>query len=257
MSRFTIMNILFGIAALVLLNIILKQDLTWWALFVIVTLWVLSVIAGVSSIQLNLFLENENEGDARFNEIALSFDDAPDTEILPQILSRLKQHNIETVFFIIGSKAEPHAEVLKQIHQAGHIIGNHSYTHLPNFPLMTTASIISELERTNKVIEEACGKKAHLFRPPFGVTNPRIAKAVKKLGMQSVGWSLRSFDTTLSVERVKNRLKKKLNGGDLILLHDGDVKVLEILDFIIPFALEQGFTFVRPDQLLGIKAYEE
>ena len=254
MSRFAILNSLFIAGAAMILYMMSSGFANWYALLFLVSIYLLLLIAGVSRVGFEMFMEIENAGDARYNEIAISFDDGPHGEITPQVLEKLSRYGVKAAFFCIGKNVKKHPELLKEIHERGHIIGNHSYSHANNFPFFSTAKIIEDLEKCSKLIADATGFRPSFFRPPFGVSNPRIAKAVDKLGFTAVGWSLRTFDTSKSTEKVVRKIRKKLTGGDLILLHDTHPGVLEILDFLIPYAEEQGLKFVRPDQLIGKEA---
>lgn len=107
------------------------------------------------------------------------------------------------------------------------------------------------------LIEKSIGKKTRLFRPPFGVTNPNISKALKKTGLISVGWSLRSLDTVNNSEKVLQKLKKKLKPGDVILFHDNRKNTPEILKSFLPWLSENHFDVLELDKLLQLKAYEK
>jgi peptidoglycan/xylan/chitin deacetylase (PgdA/CDA1 family) len=129
------------------------------------------------------------------SKIHLTFDDGPNHETTSRILDILKEHNEKAIFFLIGQKILEYPELVKRISDEGHTIGNHSYSHSNLFPLFRTKKVQEELEKTNTFIKEITGKDCTLFRPPFGVTNPNIAKAVNRLDMQTIGWSLRTLDT--------------------------------------------------------------
>ena len=159
----------------------------------------------------------------------ITFDDGPDPKITPQILEILKKHNKKATFFCIGEKIEKHPEVIQQIAEQGHEIGNHSYSHSYYFDFFRTSKVIKELDKTNKLIKEISGKDCIIFRPPFGVTNPNIAKAVKKLNLETIGWSIRSLDTVKDKKTILKRLEKA-KPGDIILFHDTKEQTVEILD---------------------------
>jgi peptidoglycan-N-acetylglucosamine deacetylase len=116
--------------------------------------------------------------------------------------------------------------------------------------------MLAEMNRTNDLIESITGKRPKLFRPPYGVTNPNVAKAVRLSGMHSIGWSIRSFDTTAKdPEALLQRILSQLTGGDIILLHDSMPITCKILTELIIRARQKGFTFVRVDKMLGLDAY--
>ena len=163
------------------------------------------------------------------SQIHLTFDDGPDSSVTPEILKVLERHNKKATFFCIGEKIESYPEIIKKIIKNGHKIGNHSYSHSNFFDFFRTSKVIKELDKTNKLIKEISGKECTIFRPPYGVTNPNIAKAVKKLNMETVGWSIRSLDTVKDKKTVLKRLKKA-KPGDIILFHDTKVHTVEILE---------------------------
>lgn len=168
----------------------------------------------------------------------------------------LQKENVPAGFFSIGKNARLHPETVKRWHEEGHLVGNHSYHHGFNFDWQSAAVMARELEDTNAVILEVTGKKPLLFRPPYGVTNPNLAKAVQRTGMISIGWNIRSFDTTAKdPEQLLQRILSRIKGGDVILLHDSMEITCQILTPLIHAAREKGFTFVRPDKLLGVNAY--
>ncbi|MCD4793433.1 MAG: polysaccharide deacetylase family protein [Bacteroidales bacterium] len=163
------------------------------------------------------------------SKIHLTFDDGPDPNTTPKILKVLKKYNKKATFFCIGEKIEKHPEILKQIAEQGHEIGNHSYSHSYYFDFFRTSKVIKELDKTNKLIKKISGKDCIIFRPPFGVTNPNIAKAVKKLNLETIGWSIRSLDTVKDKKTVLKRLEKA-KPGNIVLFHDTKTNTVEILE---------------------------
>ena len=153
--------------------------------------------------------------------VALTFDDGPDNIQTPKVLDVLKDYNVRATFFCIGSKVKGNEAIIQRMISEGHTIGNHSYTHKGIFPLYSTQRVIKELEQCNIELENVSHKRINWFRPPFGVTNPTIAKAVKKLGYITIGWNIRSLDTqSLSHKKILHRINRRLRPGSIILLHD-------------------------------------
>lgn len=194
-------------------------------------------------------------GNRHKNAIALSFDDGPDKKITPEILEILKKHEIKAAFFCIGSKAEENQALVNRIFQEGHIIGSHSYSHHFFFDLFSPARMSEELRKTENILYRIINKRILMFRPPYGVTNPPLAKALKRLDYHVIGWSLRSKDTVLHDDKLFERLTGKLKGGDIVIFHDTIAPTVGILDKFIKFALENDFYFERPDILLSIEPY--
>ncbi len=257
MNRFQILNVLY-IAALAFIAITERYStgIEYKVLFLLFLSYVFILFLGVVFTQLNLFVEHELAGNARYNEIALSFDDGPNAEFTPQVLDKLSQYNVKAGFFLIGQKVDKYPELVKRIDKEGHLIGNHSYYHHIKFDFMGSREARQEIELTNESINKIIGKTPRFFRPPFGITQPRIARAIHQSNMIPVAWSLRTYDTKKSKYRVIKKLRRKLNGGDIILLHDKHPEIIEILEFLIPYAENNGFKFVRIDELINQKPYE-
>jgi peptidoglycan/xylan/chitin deacetylase (PgdA/CDA1 family) len=190
------------------------------------------------------------------NFVAITFDDGPNPEYTPKVLSILKQFNTKATFFCIGKQIDTHPDLFQKIVSEGHTVGNHTYSHHNNFGFFSSAKVIDELQKTNTTAKKISGLEMKLFRPAFGVTNPRIKKALQVTGLISVGWSKRSFDTTnLSEEIIFKRVTKKLTKGDIILLHDSSEKTLRVLERLLLFLKTNNLQSVTVDRLLEIKAY--
>ncbi len=227
---------------------------TIYLLLIPAIVYLVLLIIGSANIRWCFYLPIFNKGYST-KEIALSFDDGPASETTA-ILDVLREHNVQATFFTIGHKVLRRPEIVQRWHREGHLIGNHSYYHRWLFVLQPKRQIAAEIEATNKAIAAISGVQPLFFRPPFGVTNPLLASAVKRTGMITIGWSIRSMDTVSSdPNQLLDRILRQLKGGDIILLHDTMPVTKEILTSLILGARERGFTFVRIDQLLQIKAY--
>ncbi|OIP05385.1 MAG: hypothetical protein AUJ97_00965 [Bacteroidetes bacterium CG2_30_32_10] len=191
------------------------------------------------------------------NEIAITFDDGPNKEITPKILDILHKNNVLATFFCVGKRVIENKDVLLQIHQAGHLIGNHTYSHSKWFDLFSARKMANEFDNTNKSIFQIIGTKPVYFRPPYGVTNPTMKRPLRNFNFISIGWSLRSLDTVIkSKENVIERVVKKVKSGDIILFHDTVPHTPQIIDVFITTVISKGFKIVRIDDLINKKAYE-
>lgn len=151
----------------------------------------------------------------------LTFDDGPSPHTTPYLLEMLEEQGIQATFFLIGKEAERYPDLVKAIADAGHTIGNHSYSHL-FLPGLSTKMIEREIERTNKEITEIIGEQPKIFRPPFGVMDGRAASALTERAMHPVYWSQAPEDWALpGAQRVVRRVLMKLAPGALIVLHEG------------------------------------
>ncbi|HEX6224438.1 MAG TPA: polysaccharide deacetylase family protein [Chryseolinea sp.] len=226
----------------------------WYALAGIIYLNILAYGAAVLSAE--FFMPVRCQGDRSSNKIAITFDDGPIPVMTDKILEVLSIHKVPAAFFCIGNRVNDYPALTKKIHDAGHLIGNHSYWHGALFDLQSPEKIAVELIDTDSAIEKVIHKKPNFFRPPFGVTNPMVAKAVQKRGYKTIGWSIRSFDTVTKNSSVLfERITRSLKGGDVILFHDYSAATLEILPRFLDHVAKAGLKVVRVDELLKEKAY--
>jgi peptidoglycan-N-acetylglucosamine deacetylase len=196
-------------------------------------------------------------GNMEKRAISLTFDDGPDKKVTPALLDLLRNEDIKAAFFCIGRKAEENPEILALIDKEEHVIGGHSFSHHFFFDLFRSDRMLDEMQRSEDVVFKTTGKRMRLFRPPFGVTNPLLAKALTKKNYHVIGWSLRSKDTVIkNEEKLFNRIVKRVKPGDVILFHDTQNHMVNVLGKFIKFAKEKGFIFERPDKHLGIEPYE-
>lgn len=205
------------------------------------------------SISAGIYLKSLCSAPADTGSIALTFDDGVDPHITIKVLETLKKHRVKATFFIIGEKAARYPELVKRITEEGHVIGNHSYYHKWYFPMQPTSAIIREMTECDRTLSGICGYGIQFFRPPFGVTNPLVARAVKKMKMVPVGWSLRSLDTVgQPVETVCNRVLRRVKPGDVILLHDNRKDAGLLLDKILNETERRGLKAVTIKELFNI-----
>ncbi len=227
------------------------------SLLIIISLLLISILAwGSFNICAGLYIRAHCRANTSKKKLALTFDDGPHATITPKVLDMLKAHHIKAGFFLIGENIEQNEEIARQISEEGHILGSHSYSHANNFGFWGSRKITADLRKNESLIERISGKKTRLFRPPFGVTNPNIAKAARLLEYSVIGWSIRSLDTVnKSNNRIINRVVKRLKPGGVILFHDNHERIIPILEEVIKKATDEGYEFVSPDVLLNIKAY--
>jgi peptidoglycan/xylan/chitin deacetylase (PgdA/CDA1 family) len=137
----------------------------------------------------------------------------------------------------------------------GHSIGNHSYSHSFFIDFKNVQGFKDELNQTAELIFNVIGKRVKLFRPPYGVTTPNLAKAAKLLDYRIIGWNIRSLDTTKdSVEVITQRVQSQIKSGAIILLHDTSAKTIQVLERTLNFAQTNGYKVVSVEQLLKMEA---
>ena len=202
---------------------------TIWVYIFCFILFSVVVIWGSFDIQLGYFVNNFTHKRTKIKEVALTFDDGP-TEFTPKFLDVLKENNIKATFFCIGKQIEKYPETFLRIIAEGHTVGNHTFSHSNNTGFLSTSKMIEEIEKCDEVIHQIGNIKTNLYRPPFGVTNPNIAKAIKKTNKKSIGWNVRSLDTVIVEEnKILKRVTKNLKKGSVILLHDTSEKTYNVL----------------------------
>lgn len=187
--------------------------------------------------------------------IALTFDDGPDPDITPAILDILKGKGKAT-FFCIGRKIDSNGQLLKRMDAENHFIGNHSYSHSNWFDLFSSKKMKNEFIRTDQKIFEVTGRRPLLFRPPYGVINPLVKKALKGFNYHVIGFSNRPWDTmTKNEEKILERLTRRLKPGDVVLLHDSVLQSIPVLKGFLKYVEERGYTFVGLDEMFEIQPY--
>lgn len=251
-------NIVFFVLFALLLLFSFFVTVNWWLFLLLFATRLLIMIIGSSQIPLNFHLKAycSNPLEKEKN-VALTFDDGPH-EMTLLVLDVLKKHNAKATFFCIGKNIEKHPEILKKIIAEGHIVGNHSYNHSRLFDFYRKDKLIAEIVRTDVLIEKISGKKTILFRPPFGVTNPSIKRALEVTKHHVIGWNIRSLDGIIKNEKlVFNRIKKLISPGGIVLLHDTSLQSVKALEQLLQFIEENEYKVVSLEQLLDIKAYED
>jgi peptidoglycan/xylan/chitin deacetylase (PgdA/CDA1 family) len=148
---------------------------------------------------------------------ALTFDDGPHPEFTSRLLYILKRHEARATFFMIGEAAQRYPNLVRQVAQAGHVIGNHTWDH-PSFPLITSRDRRAQLRACEKAIAPY-GQR--IFRPPYGHQSVASRLDALWLGYQVVTWNLHAYDwldhdASWMADRLANRLKP----GSVILLHN-------------------------------------
>jgi len=188
--------------------------------------------------------------------IAISFDDGPDAQNTPQILHLLKTNNAGAAFFCIGNKIAGNEAILKQAIADGHIIGNHTFSHHYWFDMFNSKKMLTDMQQMDAATNKATGKTPKLFRPPYGVTNPNLKKAIINGNYTPVGWSVRSFDTVITDEkRLLNKMISKVKPGAVFLFHDTSKTTLAILPQFLDHVKSNGYQIIRPDKMLNLQPY--
>jgi peptidoglycan/xylan/chitin deacetylase (PgdA/CDA1 family) len=181
---------------------------------------------GVRFLRLGMFVDVVWRGPRAARGVALTFDDGPSPEHTPRVLDLLEEAGVKGTFFVIGTKAAAHPEVVRDIAARGHAIGVHSHTHDRLFSIRPPEVLCDDLAEAISTVETITGERPVLFRPPIGLTSPRVARALEWFDLVVVGWSVRGVDgwSGAKPERVAARVVPRLADGAIVLLHDSAEK---------------------------------
>ena len=154
-------------------------------------------------------------------KIALTYDDGPNDPHTLHLLETLARHEVKATFFLIGKHVRQRPDLAREIAQAGHTIGNHTFTH-PLLIFKSADEVRRELSDCRAALQDAVGEHSDLFRPPFGGRRPAVLRIVRELGLKPVMWNVTGYDWNAPpAEVIVGKVSKKICGGDVILLHDG------------------------------------
>lgn len=233
------------------------QGLPWYWLLPLFAVHGGILFLGSYFIQLNFFVKAHCKGVETDKAVALTFDDGPDATFTPMLLDVLKKHKAKATFFLIGKNIAGNEGLVQRMVDEGHTVGNHSYNHAFWFDLYPAKRVLEELKQTDETIKKVIGKKPLLFRPPYGVTNPPIAKAVKRGSYEVIGWNVRSLDTMVKTEvELAQRVLPKCEKGNIFLFHDTSETTVKVIDQFLEKLTKDGLRAMTVDELLDIKAYE-
>ena len=170
---------------LFLLGIGISLSFSWIYYGIVVILFLGLLSWGVFDIRMGYFIPVIYHLRGRpAKKVVLTFDDGP-TEFTPLFLDLLNKYQAKAVFFCIGKQIEQYPEILKRIKEEGHIIGNHTYTHIPKNCFASATTFAEEIRKTDEILQKFQIETTY-FRPPYGITNPHIAKAIKKCGKKVI-----------------------------------------------------------------------
>lgn len=257
MLTFRNTNIFFIVLLAVLVGTHILYGLPVYIYFILVFTWSLVVFWGCVNVSSGFFLPIVCKASTDKKEIAISFDDGPALNYTTEILNVLKTENVKATFFCIGNRIAGNENIVKQMHSEGHIIGNHSFSHHFWFDMFSAKRMQKDLKQMDAEMERVVGFKPKLFRPPYGVTNPNLKKAIIKGGYTPVGWSVRSMDTAINDEKkLLAKIRTGIKPGAVFLFHDTCKVTLKVLPGFIKEVKNLGYNIIPLDKLLALNAYE-
>jgi peptidoglycan-N-acetylglucosamine deacetylase len=234
----------------------------WLAVSALVA-YVALATAGVLVPQLEMYGDVLWRGAPGARIVALTFDDGPHPETTRKVLEILRAHGGQrATFFVVGRKVRQHPDVVREIHAAGHAIGLHGDVHDRLYAFKAPDYVEKDIERTQQAVEDACGVRPTLFRPPVGYVSSRTAVGARRAGVTLVGWSARGIDgfAGTSAESVVRRVGPDLKDGAIVLLHDAaerddfEPATLRALPQILALIAERSLSTVTVDEVPHLDA---
>jgi peptidoglycan/xylan/chitin deacetylase (PgdA/CDA1 family) len=208
-----------GIAAFLLAGLFFVFRGPAWSVFPLAGFVLICLVAPFATAY-GFFLPVICRGSRKVACVALSFDDGPDRVTTPLVLDLLKSYQVSATFFVTGKNARNHPDLIARILAQGHTIGNHTYSHDPLIMLKSSRQLKAEIVQTQDVLGTN-GIRPLAFRPPAGITNPKLGPVLRELGMTAVNFSCRAMDKgNRKVAGMASKILGRVRPGDIILLHD-------------------------------------
>lgn len=194
----------------------------------------------------------------RNKQIALTYDDGPNDPHTLKLLEVLARHDVRATFFMIGRHVRQRSDIAREVAQAGHVIGNHTMTH-PLLIFESAARTRTELADCRAALADEVGEHSNFFRPPFGGRRPATLRIARELGLEPIMWNVTGYDWNAPPAAVvEKRVGRQVDGGDVILLHDGAHRAMGAdraqtviaTDNLIRRYKDQGFQFVTVSEMM-------
>jgi len=185
--------------------------------------------------------------------VALTFDAGSSAEPVPTILRALAQRGVHCTFFLTGQWMERYPDMARQIADAGHELGNHSWSH-PAFTSLTDEQIREQLRRTEEAALRICGRSTKpLFRPPFGARDERVRSVAAEEGYLTIYWTVDSWDSVkkdITPQMITDRVMRHIRPGAIVLMHCGSEATAQALPQLLNALDAQGYRVVKVSELL-------
>ena len=196
---------------------------------------------------LSLFSQGEETEETEKPKIAITFDDGPHPYYTEDLLDGLKERGVVASFFVTGEHAALHPDVIKRMSEEGHLIGNHTYSHIQLQP-GNREKFREELVKTNAVIQEITGKEVIYVRPPYGTWDKELES---ELNMIPVLWNVDPMDwCSDNVSCIVKKVVGKAKENAIILMHDYSESSITAALKVIDELLEEGYLFVTVEEII-------
>ena len=193
-------------------------------------------------------------------QIALTYDDGPNDPHTLRLLDVLAKHSVRATFFMIGRYVRQRPDIARAVAQAGHVIGNHTFTH-PLLIFESEAQTRTELVKCRQALQDAIGEHSTLFRPPFGGRRPATLRIARELRLRPVMWNVTGYDWNAPPAVViEKKVARQMRGGDVILLHDGGHRAIGAdraqtviaTENLIQRCKNEGWKFVTVEEMRAV-----
>jgi peptidoglycan/xylan/chitin deacetylase (PgdA/CDA1 family) len=175
-------------------------------------------------------------------QLALTYDDGPNDPHTMRLLEVLAKRGVCATFFLIGRHVQQRPDIVREIIKAGHVVGNHTFTH-PWLTFKSPREIRKELSTCNVALRDVLDRQPNIFRPPFGARRPAVLRIARELGLEPIMWNVTGYDWNAPPAAViERKVAKQIHGGNVILLHDGDDKLM---------GADRSQTVIATDHLLA------
>jgi len=154
-------------------------------------------------------------------QLALTYDDGPNDPHTFRLLEVLARHDVKATFFLIGRYVKQRPDIARELVRSGHVVGNHTFSHT-NLIFASARQTRMELLDCERALSDAVGEHSRLFRPPFGGRRPSTLRIARTMGLEPVMWNVTGWDWRgKPAEYIERKVRQQIQGGDVILLHDG------------------------------------
>lgn len=194
--------------------------------------------------------------DTEEKKVALTINCAWNADDIDKILEVLEKNNVKLTFFMVGDWVEKYPEATKKIYNAGHEIGNHSFSH-PHVNNLSQQENENEILKCSKLVEALTGERTKLYRAPYGEYNDTVIKSARNVEHQAIQWSLDTLDYQgLDGSQMWDRLNTKLKSGSIILMHNGTEHTADSLEMLITNIRSKGYEIVTVSDLIYDENYK-
>lgn len=195
-------------------------------------------------------------GDRGSRDVAITFDDGPHPEQTPRLLEVLARHQVKATFFLQGDHAALWPQRVRDIHQAGHQVANHSYSHI-RARARPAYTFVQEIEKTHHLLQDIVGAElTRDFRPPYGDITARTFMTLAGKGYRSVFWTIDSDDSDFQQAEplVAHVAGLTLTGGDIVLFHEDYAHTVAAMPAILTRLASLGLSARRIDEMASLPA---